>query len=201
MLNLRNFKLNEEGIFSITRPYESSQIIYLIDNFIKCVEGSNLSTFVVTDATACMGGDTVRFAKYFKTVNAVELIPANFELLTYNCNYFRCDNVILFNNDYTEIYENLVQDVIYLDPPWGGTTYKNLEQVRLSLGDLDLSTLINLIKSKNLTKFVFVKVPMNICLDGIDYDSMHVIYNKSNIASFKLVCISLINVAWRNTNW
>jgi hypothetical protein len=32
-INLKDFKLNEEGSFSITRPYESAQIIYLIENF------------------------------------------------------------------------------------------------------------------------------------------------------------------------
>jgi hypothetical protein len=196
-INLKDFKLNEEGGFSITRPYESGQIIFLIENFIKfCSKKLSKKTSIVdmtlTDATACMGGDLVRFSGYFKIITGVEIDTNNFNLLIQNCKKFDCKNVILFNQDYLEIYDKLKQDVIYLDPPWGGTDYKNKDIISLKIGDLELWELIKLIKHKKLTNFIFIKAPMNVCLNNIEYDSIHVIFNKSKTASFKLICMSLV---------
>jgi len=190
-INLKDFKLNEEGSFSITRPYESSQIIYLIENFIRYIEKDDmdLSTKILTDATACMGGDLVRFSKYFRMINGIEIFEDNFLLLVQNCKQFGCNNVNLFCQDYLEIFDKLKQDVIYLDPPWTGPGYKNKESIVLKLNDIEISDLVQNIKEKKLAKFIFIKAPSNVCLDKLDYDSLHVIYNKSKIPSFKLICI------------
>lgn len=192
IINLKEFKLNDEGTFSITRPYESSQIIYLIENFIKLNENKiDLSSKTLTDATACMGGDLVRFSNYFKTINGIEILEDNFALLVENCKYFRCNNVNLFCQDYLEIYDKLKQDIIYIDPPWGGTSYKDKDTVCLKIGNLELWNLISLIKSQKLAKYIFIKAPMNVSLDKLEYDTIHIIYNKSRIASFKLICIKI----------
>jgi predicted RNA methylase len=193
-INLKDFKLNEEGSFSITRPYESAQIIFFIENFIKYYEKDDvdLSTKILTDATACMGGDLVRFSKYFRMINGIEILEENFALLIQNCKQFGCHNVNLFCQNYLEIYDRLKQDVIYLDPPWGGTSYKNKDIISLKMGNLELWELVDLIKSKKLAKFVFIKAPMNVCLEKLEYDSIHIIHNKSKIASFKLICMSLV---------
>lgn len=200
-INLKDFKLNEEGGFSITRPYESSQIISLIESFIHfcetnvefCEEKSDvLSTKIITDATACMGGDLVRFSKHFRMVNGIEILEENFSLLVQNCKHFGCQNVNLFCQNYLDIFDMLKQDIIYIDPPWGGIDYKNKNTVSLKIGHLELWELIILIKEKKLAKFIFIKAPMNVCLENLEYDSIHIIHNKSKIASFKLICMSLV---------
>jgi len=192
--NLKDFKLNEEGSFSITRPYESAQIIYLIENFIKLVEKDeiDLSNMILTDATACMGGDLVRFSKYFRMINGIEILEENFMLLVHNCKHFGCHNVNLFCQNYLDIYDKLKQDVIYIDPPWTGPGYKNKESIILKINDIELSDLVRTIKEKHLAKYIFIKAPSNICLEKLEYDSIHIIYNKSKIASFKLICMSLV---------
>ena len=194
---LKNFKLNSEGTFSITRPHESQQISHFIENFIRVNEDDNvcdqdrsgLSDKIITDATACMGGDLVKFSKRAKYVNGVEIDPENFKLLLENCKIFNCQNINLFCQDYLEIYDKLRQDVIYLDPEWGGPGYKTKEFVILKLGDIEIYELIRLIKEKNLAKYIFVKAPLNVCMDNLEYDSIHMIFNKSKIPSFKLICI------------
>lgn len=195
-INLKDFKLNEEGSFSITRPYESYQIIYLINNFIKLYDNNhntqNMISKIITDGTACMGGDVIRFSKYFKMINAVEILKDNFELLVENCKYFNCNNVNLFMQDYLEIYDKLNQDIIYLDPPWTGPGYKNKESIVLKLNNMEISDLVENIKKMNLAKYVFIKAPSNVCLDKLNYDSIHTVYNKSKVASFKLICICLM---------
>jgi hypothetical protein len=192
-INLKDFKLNEEGSFSITRPYESSQIIFLIENFIKFYYSDFiLSNKIITDATACMGGDLIRFSRYFKMINGIEILEENFELLLQNCKQFNCQNVNLFCQNYLDIYDKLKQDIIYIDPEWGGPGYKVKDSIVLKLGDMEIWKLINLIKEKKLTKFIFIKAPFNVCLKNLDYDSIHIVYNKSKIASFKLICMSLV---------
>jgi len=187
-INLKHFKLNEEGGFSITRPYESKQIIYFIENFIN--RETSISDKIITDATACMGGDLIQFSRNFKMVNGVEIDSENFGLLIENCKIFDCQNVNLFCQDYLTIYDKLKQDIIYMDPKWGGPDYKSKETISLKMNDLELWELINLIKEKKLAKYIFIKAPINVCLDNIEYDSIHIIYNKSKIVSFKLICIS-----------
>jgi len=192
-INLKDFKLNEEGSFSITRPYESAQIIYLIENFIRCYENeTKLSDKILTDATACMGGDLVRFSKYFRMINGVEILEENFSLLVQNCKQFGCHNVNLFCQNYLEIFEYLKQDIIYIDPPWTGPGYKSKESIVLKINDVELSELVQIIKERHISKYIFIKAPSNVCLDKLNYDSIHTIYNKSKIASFKLICMSLV---------
>ncbi len=190
-INLKDFKLNEEGSFSITRPFESLQIINLISNFIKYYDEDLLSNKVITDATACVGGDLIRFSKCFKCVNGVEVFEENFKILNENCIFFRCNNVNLYHVDYIDVYDKLVQDVIYFDPQWGGRNYKTKESIILKLGSTELWNLILQIKDKNLAKYIFIKAPINVCLNNLEYDSIHIIYNKSKVPSFKLICIKI----------
>ena len=125
-------------------------------------------------------------------INGVEILEENFGFLVQNCKQFECQNVNLFCQNYIEIYDKLKQDVIYLDPPWTGPGYKTKEMICLKIGDLELYQLINLIRQKSLAKFIFIKAPSNVCLDNLEYDSIHTIYNKSKMPSFKLICMSLV---------
>lgn len=188
---LKDFKLNTEGSFSITKPYESAQIIQLMEAFIKCHEPRfiGINNMTITDATSCMGGDLIRFSKSFYTVNGVELREDNYELLVQNSQRFDCQNVHLICDDYLNVYEQLNQDVIYIDAPWTGPEYKSKKSIILKLGDTEVSKLINSIKDKKLARYIFLKAPSNVCLNDIIYETIHTIYNKSRAESFKLICI------------
>jgi len=186
-ISLKKFKLNEEGSFSITRPHESQQIINCMEKFIN--GKISLSKMIITDATACMGGDLVQFSKYFRIINGIEIDPLNFKLLVENCKIFNCLNINLFNQNYLDIFDKLRQDIIYLDCPWTGPDYKYKETIHLKLCDLHLWELINKIRDSKLANYIFIKAPSNVCLDNIDYDTLNIIYNKSKKPSFKLICI------------
>ena len=186
-MSLKNFTLNEEGIFSITKPYESAQIITVMQDFI----GTDIRDLIITDATACMGGDLVRFSRNFKFVNGIELVKENYDCLIQNCHKFGCKNIRLINSNYVDVYEDISQDVIYLDPPWGGSSYKSKDVVFLKMDNMELWELICLIRKKGIAKYLFVKAPLNISLHNIIYDSQAIIYNKSKGESFKLICIKI----------
>ena len=75
--------LNREGRYSVTRRKESEEIIDCM--YLKV---GNLETNTITDATACMGGDTINFSLHFENVHAIEINPENFKLLQNNIRVF-----------------------------------------------------------------------------------------------------------------
>ena len=108
-----------------------------------------LSSYTITDGTACIGGDTLSFSREFKSVNAIEFDKTRYEYLKHNMKLFNCNNITFYNDDYLNLYKSLKQDVIFLDPPWGGPDYKNKKSLTLALGNMKLDDLSrDIIKNK-----------------------------------------------------
>jgi hypothetical protein len=93
------------------------------------------------------------------------------------------------NKNYEEVFNKLKQDIIYLDPPWGGKDYKYKKSVDLNIGNLSLKNIVNKIINKKLSRYIFIKVPFNCNINGIKIDDVVVIYNKYHIKSFLILCI------------
>jgi hypothetical protein len=178
------FKLNREGKFSITKPFESNQIIMCIKKIV-----GDLNNIIITDATSCMGGDLINFSKVAKMVNGVEINKENFILLRENCATFNCKNIKLYNEDYLNVYKTLNQDIIYIDPQWGGPEYKEKNGVVLYLGKYKLEYLLDKFIEEKITDYIFVKVPLNVSLPEKFYENSQTIFNKNKKPSFILLCI------------
>src|ERR1700744_682720 len=84
----------------------------------------------ITDAMAGAGGDTLTFARYF-IVTAIECNVNRCDMLRHNINIFGFNNVTIVNDYYQNVKNNLVQDIIYFDPPWGGPDYKYYDSMKL----------------------------------------------------------------------
>ena len=156
--NNDKIKIDEVGKYSISKPHLTKQLIKLI----KQKVGANIS---ITDGTASVGGDTLAFSEAFNTVNSVELDKTRFEYLKHNMNIFNRTNITFYNDSYLNVYKNLKQDVIYLDPPWGGLDYKNSEKLVFKLGDMKLEDLCDDIMKNKLCKLLILKLPYNYDLD------------------------------------
>ena len=114
----------------------------------------------ITDATACIGGNTLEFARAFAHVHAVELDPTRASMLRHNLTLLHMEKgVTIYEADYCDLHPTLRQDVVFLDPPWGGKRYKHQECVRLYLSDRDVGDLCGAILLH--TPYVVVKVPCN----------------------------------------
>ena len=114
----------------------------------------------VTDATACIGGNTFEFARIFAHVHAVEVDTVRASMLRHNLALLQLDtDVTVHEADYCLLQTTLRQDVVFLDPPWGGKRYKQQERVRLYLSDRDVGDLCGAILLG--TPHVVVKVPCN----------------------------------------
>lgn len=184
--DFKKIKINEVGRYSITRPYEAKQITTIIRGCLtRC--GKSPEESVITDGTSGVGGDTIHLSKHFKRVIAVDILNENTDLLRTNCETFGITNVTIINADYTEILNDITQDVLYLDPPWGGIGYKEKDVVDLTISGILLSEII---KRVDPSVVIFVKLPLNANVSRLGIKSKVKILNKKNIPSFYLVEIS-----------
>jgi hypothetical protein len=79
--------IDDVGKYSITKP-DKTHII--IDIIIKTMQTDKL---VITDGTACIGGDTLAFSEKFTSVNSVELDKTRYEYLKHNMDIFGRKNM------------------------------------------------------------------------------------------------------------
>lgn len=180
--------LNKEGRYSVTRRKESEEII---DSMYLTV--GNLETKTVTDATACMGGDTINFSLHFQTVKGIEMNTENFSILQNNVRAFGCKNVELYCGDSTKII-NWVSDVVYADPPWGGPSYRNEKTIELWMGTKRLDVwLEDLMSGPYRPSFIFLKLPFNYNPVKLQFLPNFVRMNELKIQNFFLVCIKVKN--------
>ena len=190
--DFNKIRINDVGKYSITRPYEAKQIVFHMKTILTLNTPSELHNIpynlTITDATAGVGGDTLHFSKHFKHVNAVDILEDNIKLVTENCKIFGVTNVSTFTGDYTLLHNTLTQDIVYLDPPWGGIGYKKQESVELYLSDTPIHTAID--KVFLHTKHIFLKLPLNANTTNLNIKEIRVIYNKKNVKSFYLAYLT-----------
>uniref|UniRef100_K3WXR2 Trimethylguanosine synthase n=1 Tax=Globisporangium ultimum (strain ATCC 200006 / CBS 805.95 / DAOM BR144) TaxID=431595 RepID=K3WXR2_GLOUD len=113
----------------------------------------------ITDATACIGGNTISFCDYFTHVNAVECDLIRCQMLQHNLGVLKKTNIACIHASYLVVIEFLRQDVVFIDPPWGGPEYKDLAKVDLFLDDIPLYDVCRMLYG--LAKVVVLKVPTN----------------------------------------
>ena len=152
----------EQAIYSVTKPNQARAIIELLRSYVKRYCGKSMAQCVLTDATACVGGDTISFSRHFKHVNAVELQAIHATILKHNLQVYQRINVTVHEDDYTKLAYTLQQDVVFIDPPWGGRKYKNCQQTRLYLSKHPIGYIVN--KLRGRAKLVILKVPTNFAI-------------------------------------
>jgi len=119
---------------------------------------------VITDGTACTGGNVFEFSSYFGHVNAVELDRDRAQMLLRNISRSNLHNVNDITNPQKLRNTEQFQDhsVWFLDPPWGGPEYRHTPSLALSLGDFDLAEVC--LMWEPCTRFIALKLPMNFAM-------------------------------------
>lgn len=148
----RQLKLDDEAFYSVTDQYTADRISKDILRVLPNLQ-------VITDATACIGGNTYSFSKFFPKVNAIEVDPLRYQYLQHNMKVLETLNVELHLSDLLIACHRLYQDLIFIDPPWGGPDYKSKEAIDLFISDVELSEVCEHIK--DTTKYIAIKVPTN----------------------------------------
>ena len=199
------FKMDEHASYSITAPFLADQISkYMLD-----IDGIN-KNMTITDATACVGGNTISFSKFFKYVNTIEINKNRFDSLKYNINLIinhknykniEKDNIQFFHGDYLSILENkrMFKDVIFFDPPWGGKDCSKKPKINIKLGNYYMDEIVKIMFSKYEFKFVVLKLPLNFDMSSFNIDDEYILLhknlkNRKNKPKMKLIIIKSFNV-------
>lgn len=190
IINNIKLKITDKGLYSISKYQDAKWISEIINNFLKS-KNVNINDQSIIDSTAGIGGNTISFSKYFKKVYAVEINNIHYDVLINNLEALSINNVETFFNNFLHIIDNisLKSNIFFLDPPWGGKSYKNFKYFNLKIGKLQIYSIINLLYDKNL-KYVILKAPFNLNLSpiyaNIKYENMNV---HTNLKKNMVICI------------
>lgn len=125
---------------------------------------SKMEKLVVTEMTAGVGGNVFNFAKYFRYVNAIEIDITRYCYLKKNINLYELHNVNCYNADSIDLLvknDDIAQDIIFFDPPWGGIGYKSFDTLRLQFGDYSVEDVCHLLFQRECNKMIVLKLPNN----------------------------------------
>jgi 16S rRNA G966 N2-methylase RsmD len=162
-------KINQESIMYITIPDDADQITKIVVGHIHKYFTSSLNVGI-TDATAGVGGNTISFSYKFRYVDAIEVDQERFNYLKNNVNAYQLSNINLYNADCIGIAPSLANDVIFIDPPWGGKSYKKQGKIKLHLGQQSIEDVCMLFLSKKMSqipKLIVLKLPKNYDIEHI----------------------------------
>jgi len=178
-------KIDNESLYYISHKNISLKITnIIIENLEKYkIKKEDL---IITDCTGGVGGDTIQFAQTFRYVYSIEIDKNRFNYLNNNLNIYGSKNVKIFNDDFLNILPIIPNHhVVFIDPPWGGSDYKNLKNIRLKISNkYELEDLCEMILLNNIKKnplFICLKLPKN-----YDIKYMYRKLNKCSIYLYEL---------------
>jgi tRNA G37 N-methylase Trm5 len=151
---IRNLlRFDEEALYSTTDQLTADKICKDILKFVS-------TSGVITDATACIGGSCASFAKVFSKVHAIEIDSKKYDYLRHNMLIMGFREVVhCICGDALQVCPRLKQDVIFIDPPWGGPEYKLSSKISLFLSGRPLADVC--CELSVYTHYIAIKVPTN----------------------------------------
>ena len=171
---------------------------YLLDNLARFFP--RLDELTMTDATAGIGGNSRIFAGVFRKTFCIEINRKSAEIMDHN---FRLLGIRgrtkIININYLRVMHLLKQDIIFLDPPWGGINYKKQKCADLYLyseyGPVNVATLVADYLADR-AKIIIIKAPPHFnylsVMDRFQYVEVLKIMKSSERVSYHLVILSNI---------
>jgi hypothetical protein len=175
-------KLDDEALYSVTDQQTADKITMELLKFVP-------ANAIVTDGTACIGGNTFSLARSFRFVNAVELEPNRYDYLKHNMSVLGVDNVACYKGDVMNYVAVLEQSLLFLDPPWGGPDYKSKDSVDLSLSGFPLDDVCR--QFAPYTSYIALKTPTNFHLQPFveqTKEYMTLVYTNTKL---RKLCLSI----------
>lgn len=147
---------------------------------------------VITEMTAGVGGNVFNFAKYFKYVNAIEIDSLRYSYLNRNVKIYNYDNVNCYNDDSINLLiekDDINQDIVFFDPPWGGSNYKLQTNIRLKFGDYSIENVCKILFQRSCNKMIVMKLPNN-----YDFDYLMMELRNYKVSKFLLDRMTIVIV-------
>ncbi len=195
---LKKLRFSDVSLYSTT---PTDQAIYTANLLLTYYTKDELKQKVLTDATACIGGNTWVFADYVKRVQAIEISKLHADMLYSNMQTLKKENVSVTNDNCLNTYLCLDQDIIFFDPPWGGINYKDKDATNIHLADITdvlipLDQIVNGLLAYRCETMV-LKLPVNYDIKKITLHTSFiniddlVIYSDSDAGNlYRLVVLS-----------
>lgn len=177
--------IDDESVYYISVREYADKTTKIILHHLKEL-GFCSQNCIIVDGTAGVGGNTISFSNYFKYIYAIEYDHNRSELLKNNIGIYNCHNVEVINDDCMN-WLNIIEDhnVIFLDPPWGGSEYKQYKTLRLMINDEPIESVCNKLMDssymKKIPEIIVLKLPRNYDLKYF-YDMI----DKKNIYYYNL---------------
>lgn len=121
----------------------------------------------IVDATASSAGNTLSFAKHFQNVVAIEKNACRLEHLKHNAKTLGINNIKFIFADCLHVLlpdlpdSNLHVDALFIDPPWGGPSYRRNIKTSLSLSKIPLHSVVRDLASRQVARIIAIKIPNN----------------------------------------
>ena len=191
--------IDDESIKYITFSSSAQEIINIImNNLIDLIPSITknldkiMKQLVITEMTAGVGGNVLNFAKYFKYVNAIEIDKNRVDFLEKNIKLYGYENVNCYNDNSLKLLlekDDIVQDIVFFDPPWGGSEYKFYSKLRLKFGTDTIENICLKLLERITTKMIVIKLPLN-----YDFDYLKIELNKYLIGKYTLERMAIVVV-------
>lgn len=106
-------EMDETALFSVTVDTDADVITQQLQTFLPVYSK-------ICDATACVGGNTMSFAKVFTDVTSIEMDRGRYEMLNNNIKLLGLQNrVHTINRDFLAYRDKMPYfDFIFFDPPY-----------------------------------------------------------------------------------
>lgn len=174
-------RFDDEAFYSVTDQYTADKISRELKK--QCPQAQ-----LITDATACVGGNSFSFSKHFPFVQAIELDKIRFDYLKANLQTLETINVACYWGDCIDVVPYLKQDLVFLDPPWGGPSYKDKKSIDLYLSGVELSEVCKIVKP--YCRYLALKVPQNFALERFNnrvQGWMNLVYRNTELRKMQLL--------------
>lgn len=181
-IDYSRLRLTPEGYYSVTKRRDGEKMMAFLEQMIP-----NHFSLKITDTTACVGSDTIRFSQMFEHVDSIELKNDNMRVLENNLKVYNCMNVTLHKGDATKIF-NWNTDVLYIDPPWGGPSYYNRDKLEIFISNYRLDIWIEeILKRKKHPSYIILKLPRN-----YNFARLHYLPNVESYHFYKIRNIMIV---------
>ena len=179
----RQVLMDDEAMYSTTDQVTARKLCDELSKFIP-------QTSTVVDATACIGGLTYSLTNVFRYVIAVEIDHTRHEYLKTNMDLLGVNSMVnCIHGDAMQVCVGLDATAIVIDPPWGGPEYKNIPNLSLKLGNLDLvDACVILYQNNPSVNIIAIKVPTNFDDTSLTC-SMFAIVRKSRLRKMDIIIV------------
>lgn len=161
-INMSKLQMAPNSAYSITKPKDAKQIEQFIN---KHIGGKNLA---ILDGTANVGGDVINFGlnPNVARVVAIEINPDTFAMLENNIRIFKLEKKIqAIHGNSLDIIGKCADgehfDILFLDAPWGGTSYKAQKFLDLEMSGKKLADVVTMAQKCRNIDNIILKIPFN----------------------------------------